>query len=100
VIESEALEVLIDGMTELDTKRRVMLLEKIGRLHGMAVTMFSIMETYDGCHNSPKDIVSGYLEAFGKDVTTSVELTCDANGMEYDRDPNKTVREEILNEEN
>lgn len=94
---------LVGSMNELDSKERIELLEAVGRLHGMSLTLFALLETVDHKDHDcklkyPKTIVEGYLDAFGKDVASSMEMTSIANGLEYAPDPNKKVRDEILKE--
>ena len=98
----DSTEAMIKGMEMLDSDDRVKLLEDIGRLHGVSLTLFTLLEATDHADHKcelsfPKAIIDGYMEAFHKDVYSSVEMTCIANGIDYAPDPNKEVRDEILN---
>ena len=102
----KAFEQVVAGMEQMDSEDRITLLESIGRLHGMSLTLFTLLEAVDHKDHEahecglkyPKDIVEGYFSAFRKDVDASIEMTCVANGFEYAPDPNKEVRDEILAE--
>ena len=100
---SESMESVVEGMEQLDSNGRVRLMEEIGKLHGMTLTLFTLLHSqahkdHDCELRFPKDIVDGYLEAWHKDVYTSIEITCAANGIDFEPDPNKEVRDEILRE--
>ena len=96
----KAFDSVVEGMAQLDTNRRVRLLEEIGRLHGMTITLFAILEGEGEGSKYPKEIVDGYMSAFNKDLQRSIAMTCAANGLELAPDPNKEVRDEILGEGN
>ena len=96
-----AMEAMIAGMESLNSEGRLKLLENIGELHGMSLTLFALLEAkehedHDCKLSYPKTTIDGYLEVFLKDVYGSIELTCDANSIVYAPDPNKKVRDEIL----
>ena len=100
----KALKAMVEGMEMLDSELRIKLLEEIGRLHGISLTLFALLESQEHTGHAddcpvkyPKFVVDGYMEAFSKDVYSSIQLTCEVNGIEYTADPNKKVRDEILN---
>ena len=99
-----ALEAMIEGMEILPSDKRLLLLEEIGRLHGMGLTLLALLTSQDhkdheDCNlKYPKEVIDGYLDAWNKDVYHSIQLTCEANGIDYVPDPNKELRDEILAE--
>lgn len=99
----EALAGLLAGMEVLDEEGRLALLEEVGKLHGIGIAAFTMIlasehRGHDCDLTHPKDIVKDYLEAFRKDLYTSLEATCEINGIPFARDPNAKLREEIENE--
>jgi len=98
-----AVEAMVEGMELMPPELRIKLLEEIGRLHGMSLTLFALLESQEHkeheCRLSfPKQLVDDYLEAWHKDVYSSMEMSCAANGLAYAPDPNKELRDEILAE--
>ena len=102
----KAFEQVVAGMEQMDTDDRITLLEGVGKLHGMTLTLFTLLEAVDHKDHEdhecglkyPKDIIDGYIDSFTKDVESSMEMTCAVNDIAYATDPNKEVRDEILSE--
>lgn len=104
--EDKIAQFLTEKMANADSEERINLLHLADNLHVMLFVAWATMEAFDHkdhkgdtcAFNSMKKVAEGYVEQFGMSITKSVQATCEANGLPYALDPNKKVREEILNE--
>ena len=87
-----------------DSATRIALLQIVSELHLASLVTFLAVESAEHQKHSDCDLkypskgADAYLKEFRKDLESSLQTTCILNGLEYCPDPNKELRDEILNE--
>ena len=96
----EAMEEVEEAITRalmIDLDNQVHYIKAVTSLYIKCVTVVCSLQKPEP-DMSVKEFTEGFTEAVRKDIISSVAMTCKVNGWEFHPDPNKDLRDEILNE--